>query len=318
MEILKTYKSVPESLKSAHLAIGNFDGIHKGHRVVIDAALKAARTKGQPAGVMMFEPHPQRFFKPDQPFYRLNSLQTQATLLAEAGLEFLLLLPFDAELAAKDPQQFVDEILVQALAVSHVIIGYDFHFGKDRAGTADRLRQLATARGVKVTIIGRQDCAENTAYSSTRIRELITQGDVKAAAQLLGRPWLVTGTVVEGDHRGRLIGFPTANIPLGDHVIPAHGVYAVRAQIDGAWHQGVANVGRRPTFDKPDILLEVYLFDISPELYGRPLAVQFIGFLRPERKFDHLDALKAQIAQDCKTARAILAAAPTSAAPPLF
>lgn len=306
---LHTLDTLPASGRGGILAIGNFDGVHRGHQAVIAAARKVADTQGAPLGVMVFDPHPRVFFAPDTPPLRLTQLQTRARLLAEAGADFTLALPFTAEMAARTPAQFIDDILRDALDVRGVVVGHDFRFGKGRAGTTD---DLAAAGGFEVITIDAQTPDEKDAppYSSSAIRAALQAGRPREAAAQLARTWTIEGVVETGDRRGQTIGFPTANIALGDYLRPAFGVYAVRVETgDGTRLEGVANLGLRPTFGTDAPRLEVHLFDFDGDLYGQALSVGLIDFIRPEKKFDGLEALKAQIAEDATAARQILARA---------
>lgn len=311
MEILRYGSCDPSACRGCAIAIGNFDGVHRGHQAVLEATARAAASVAGPLAVMVFEPHPRAFFRPDLPLFRLTPLEVKAHLMAGLGVDCLAVLDFDARLASLPARDFVADILVRDLGARHVVIGYDFCFGKGRQGNAELLRTMGAELGFGVTVVERVNVGEDgaTPYSSSEIRRLLRAGEPAAAAGLLGYWWTVIGEVIEGDRRGRTIGFPTANIRLTGQGEPQLGVYAVRVRpVDGppgdVW-AGVANLGRRPTFDKQDILLEVHLFDFAGDLYGRRLIVEFIDFLRPERKFSGLDALKAQIAADAGQARDI-------------
>lgn len=328
MQILRHYEHVAPALQGAVYALGNFDGVHLGHQQVIGEAARVARELGVPLGVLVFEPHPKQFFFPGQPFFRLTPFRAKARLLEKFGVEILAALPFDAAMSQKLAPDFVLDVLVNGLRAVHVVAGYDFRYGKGRGGDAAALSYMGEMEGFGVSIVeevrsrdggtgGGEDGGK--IYSSSRVRDLLAAGDPRGAARLLGHWWTVETHVRPGDRRGRTIGFPTANLSLEDHVEPALGVYAVRVEIEEGPHKGVydgvANVGRRPTFDKQDVLLEVHIFDFGGDIYGQHAAVSFIDYLRPERKFDGLDALKAQIALDSARAREILAAMPRDAQP---
>jgi riboflavin kinase/FMN adenylyltransferase len=259
---------------------------------------------------MTFEPHPRSVFVPDQPPFRLTPFRIKARLIEALDVDFLLMQHFDKAFAAHTAEEFIEEVLVRGLGVRAVVVGYDFCFGKGRSGNVARLRANA---GFQTIALDAQSAEDGQAFSSNMIRQALQDGRPDLAASILGRPWEIEGRVETGDQRGRTIGFPTANLHLADYLRPAIGVYAVRAGVDqGAdtvWHDGVANLGRRPTFDKQDVILEAHLFDFDGDLYGRHLRVALAGYIRPERKFDGLPALKAQIAQDCDTARSILSEA---------
>lgn len=316
MKIIRHYEQIPPGLRGAVYALGNFDGVHRGHQEVIGRAAEIARELGVPLGVLVFEPHPQQFFFPERPFFRLTPFRAKARLLERIGVDVLAALPFDDRMSKMLAPEFVMDVLVNGLQAVHVVAGYDFRFGKGRGGDAAALGYLGHMEGFGVDIV---DEVKNggVTFSSTRIRELLGKGDPRGAAELLGHWWTVETHIQQGDQRGRTIGFPTANLPLEDHVEPALGVYAVRVEIEDGPHKGtydgVANVGRRPTFDKQDVLLEAHIFEFAGDIYGVHAAVSFIEFIRPERKFDGLDSLKAQIAQDSEKAREILAALPKDA-----
>ena len=310
MRIFRHYENLPSDLKGAAIAIGNFDGVHLGHRGVIGEASRIARAAGIPWGVMTFEPHPRMFFKPDQPGFRITPLRAKSHAIADLDADFMVVLRFDAELAGLSAHDFVENVLVNSLGVSHVVCGYDFSFGKGREGDCEFLLHAGKNCGFGLTAVGAIDDPDGKAYSSTRVRTCLQNGDVRGAALLLNRPFEITGRVTHGDERGRTIDFPTANIYLDDYLEPKRGVYAVRAAIETMeeplWIDGVANLGIRPTFGKTEPVLEVFLFDFDEDLYDRHLRVQLIDFIRPEQKFDGLDALKSQINTDCQQARKIL------------
>jgi riboflavin kinase/FMN adenylyltransferase len=320
LRVLRSVLDLPPAARGAVVAIGNFDGIHRGHQAVIGEAVRHARHDRQPAGVLTFEPHPRRFFKPDGPPFLLTRLRTKARLLNDLDVDLLYLLRFNAQLAARTAENFIDEILVKGLGVSRVVVGYDFVFGKGRTGNPELLRDRLAAAGVPVSImspVGAADAeSESTpealVYSSTGVRDSLKAGDPRAAARLLGRPFEIEGRIVHGDKRGRTLGFPTANLKLGEYVRPAFGIYAVRAAIatgnDWVWRDGVANLGIRPMFGAPEPLLETFLFDFSGEIYGRVMRVALVEYLRPEQKFADLTALTAQMHADTAAAKVALAA----------
>jgi len=310
MRLFQNWREMPSPLKGGVIALGNFDGLHLGHQAVLTEAVKVARAAHVPAGVMTFEPHPRLFFKPDQEPFLLSPFRIKARLIAALGFDFLYVQPFDHALSQMAAADFVAQILVDGLAVSHIVVGYDYVFGHQRKGNIALLQELARRYGFGVTAVGELTDGGKR-YSSTNVRNLLKDGRPADAAKLLGRYWEIEGRVEHGDERGRTLGFPTANMSYRDYLHPKKGVYAVRAGIDHGpdtiWHDGVANFGNRPTFDKTDVLLETHLFDFSDNLYSRHLRVALIDFIREERKFDGLEALKAQISADSQTARAILA-----------
>lgn len=313
MRLIRHVDEIPAAARGCVVALGNFDGFHRGHQAVIGEAGRIARAMGVPLAVMVTEPHPVRFFAPDTPPFRLTPFRERAQLLEDFGVDSLLVLPFDKDLAGMSAQDFVLDILIGGLGALHVVVGYDYRFGKKRGGDTAMLGWMGEMEGFGLTVmepvtVGLEGFAGEI-YSSTLIRNALRAGEARKAAALLGHWWSINGRVAKGDQRGRTIGFPTANVELGDSLEPKLGVYAVRVIVEGEddYHQGVANIGRRPTFDKRDILLEVHLFDFSGDLYDRHVRVELVAFLREERKFSGLDALKAQIQEDARTARTVLA-----------
>jgi riboflavin kinase / FMN adenylyltransferase len=315
MRILRHHRTVPAETRGAVVALGNFDGVHRGHRALIAEAATLARARGRPLAALVFEPYPREFFRPNDPPFRLTAFRTKAQLLSELDIDFLIVLNFDAGMAAMLAQDFVMDVLVQALGVAHVVVGGDFRFGKGRGGDAAVLAYMGAMEGFGVTVF--PPLAEGgEKISSSQIRAALRAGKPDEAARLLGHWWSIGGHVAAGDQRGRTIGFPTANLKLERLLHPAFGVYAVRARVHGdeTRYYGVANFGIRPSFAVPAPLMEVHLFDFSGELYGEVMSVELVAYLRGERKFDTLEALKAQIAADCDQARQMLAAAPVEPA----
>ncbi len=312
MRILRHHDEFPPACRGAAVALGNFDGVHRGHQAVIEATRDAARALGPqaPFGIMTFEPHPRRLFQPDAAPFALSSLRTKAHRLEAMGAEFLFVQHFDQSFSSHAPDWFIVEVLHRGLGVRHVVCGEDYAFGHKRAGNADLMRAMAAELGFGVTTVAPVRDGAGAILSSTRAREAIAAGNMDEAAAVLGHAWEVEGRVEHGDARGRTIGFPTANLRLGEYAQPARGVYAVQAGIDEGpdtvWHEGVANYGRRPTFGGGLPLLEVNLFDFDGDLYNRHLRVRMVAFLRPERAFDGLEALKAQITADADAARSLL------------
>lgn len=313
MRIFRHFEALPPEARGAAVAVGNFDGVHPGHRAVIAEAGVIARDAGVPWSVLTFEPHPRRLFQPETPPFRLTPLRAKAREIAGLGVDFLIVQRFDRAFSRLPAEAFVDDVLVRHLGAVHVVSGYDFVFGHKRGGNCELLLAMGAEKGFGFTAVQAVEDPSGEVYSSTRIRERLTDADPSGAARILGREFEIDGRVCRGDQRGRRIGFPTANIALGAYLRPANGVYAVRATVDEGdeprWRDGVANLGHRPTFAGEDVVLEVYLFDFDGDLYGRRLRVRLVDYLRPEKKFDGLQDLKAQIASDSAAARRILTAA---------
>jgi riboflavin kinase/FMN adenylyltransferase len=311
MRIFRHFNDLPGETRHAAIAVGNFDGVHRGHQAVIAEAGRIARDAGSQWGVLTFEPHPRRVFKPDTEPFRLTPFRLKVRHLEAMGVDFLVVLRFDQAFSRRAAESFVEEILVRGLAAHHVVSGYDFAFGHGRRGDSELLLGMGRQLGFGFTCVTAISDEAGDAYSSTRARRCLRDGDPEGAALVLGRLFEIEGRVARGDERGRTIGYPTANVHLGEFVCPALGVYAVKAGIDkGAgtvWHSAVANLGRRPTFGGEGIVLEAHLFDFDGDLYGRHLRVALVEYLRPEKKFDGIDKLKAQIADDSSRARQILA-----------
>lgn len=303
---LEDKTSVPQALSGAVLVLGNFDGVHLGHRHVIGQAQELAQSLGRAAVGLTFEPHPRSYFAPDKPVFRLTPPAQKQALLLAAGLAGVVTLPFDMGLATLTAEQFMSEILLGRLQAAGVVTGHDFHFGKGRAGSPQLLTRFGAEHGLAVRIVSPL-MAGTVPVSSSAIRTALSGGDVAVAATLLGRHWSVTGEVRHGDKRGRLLGYPTANMHLLPECGLRHGIYAVRMQVEGSWHDGVASFGRRPTFDDGAPRLETYLFDFSGDLYGKQVEVAFVDWLRGEAKFDSVDDLVVQMKADEAQARRILA-----------
>ncbi len=299
---------IPDELRSAVVALGNFDGFHLGHQAVAGEAIKQARAAGRPAIIATFDPHPVRFFAPQASWFRLTTLDQRQRLFEDAGADAMLVFDFDASLAATTAEDFIVKLLVERLGISAVVTGEDFTFGNRRGGNIDVLRELGAAHGLGSTAMG-PVVDEGGVISSSRIREALQAGDCDTATRLLTRPFAVEGIVQHGDKNGRLLGFPTANIDMGHYLRPRYGIYAVKGRLaDGRILNGAANLGIRPTFDPPKELLEPYFFDFAEDLYGQNIEVEFHAFIRPEAKFDSMDALMAQMHADCDEARRILEA----------
>ena len=298
-----------DRLRGAVVAIGNFDGVHRGHQAVIGAALSRARATHRPAAALTFEPHPRSFFQPDAASFRLTSEAAKLRLLAATGLDGAIMLSFDAALAGLTAEQFVADILDDRLAIRGAAIGFNFHFGKERRGSPLFLEAQGAIRGFTVDVVPPFQ-HEGRRVSSGAVRDALAAGHVTEAAELLGYPYFVTAQVVHGDKRGRELGYPTANLRLGPDCGLKHGIYAVRVGVGGVRYGGVASFGRRPMFDTGAVLLEVFLFDFSGDLYGAALDVAFIGWIRPEMNFASVEELIRRMDDDARHARTALARAP--------
>ncbi|PAX07145.1 bifunctional riboflavin kinase/FAD synthetase [Sphingomonas lenta] len=299
--------AAPADLRGGVVALGNFDGFHLGHQAVVGRAVARAKAEGRPALVATFDPHPVRFFKPDVAPFRLTTLEQRERLLAAAGADAMVVFRFDEALAGLDARAFVAERLVGLLGAAGVVTGEDFTFGAKRSGNVGVLRALGGELGFSVETVG-PVTLDGAPVSSSRIRESLREGRPEVAAGLLTRPFAIEGVVGHGDKLGRTIGYPTANIDLGKYLRPRYGVYAVRGRLpDGQVLDGAANIGVRPMFEPPKELLEAYFFDWSGDLYGQCVEVELHAYLRPEAKFDGLEAMVAQMDRDCAAARALLA-----------
>jgi riboflavin kinase / FMN adenylyltransferase len=304
MDRLDGSAALPSRWRGGIVALGNFDGFHAGHQAVVGRAIEQARGARVPAIVATFDPHPVRFFKPDAPPFALTSIDQRARLFAAAGADAMIVFPFNAALAALTAEAFIIQRLP---GIGGVVTGEDFTFGQGRSGNTDSLKTLGARFGFVADAVSPVGDATE-AISSSRIRTALEVGDCAAAARLLTRPFTIEGRVQHGDKLGRTIGFPTANIALGDYLRPRYGIYAARARLpDGRVLGGAANLGIRPTFDPPKELLEMFLFDFSESLYDAVIEVELHAFLRPEAKFDSLEALTAQMDKDCDEAKRLLA-----------
>lgn len=308
MERLDGGSTVPPEFRGGIVALGNFDGFHAGHQAVAGEAIAWARAEGRPAIVATFDPHPMRLFRPDTPPFRLTTLDQRQHLFGAAGADAMLVFHFDHALAGLTAAEFARARLVEAIGAAGVVTGTDFTFGKGRGGNVGVLADLGTAMGFGARVVHPVQDGGGV-ISSSRIRDLLQSAQPRAAAALLTRPFAIEGGVEPGAQLGRQLGYPTANLRLGQYLRPSYGIYAVRGRLDdGRVLDGVASLGVRPSIaDQAEELLEPYFFDFSGDLYGCTIEVALIDYLRPEAKFDDLDALKAQIAQDCEDARAALA-----------
>jgi riboflavin kinase/FMN adenylyltransferase len=299
---------LPEAVRGSIVALGNFDGFHLGHQAVVNRAIALGFHERRPVIVATFDPHPVRFFKPDVPPFRLTSLDQRERLFAQAGADAMLVFRFDKELASMDADAFVAEILARRLGVAGVVTGDDFSFGKGRTGDVDLLRKLGKQHGIAAEAVA-QVIIDGERVSSGRIREALVAGDPGTATRLLTRPFAVEAVVERGDDRGHALGFPTANVSLGRYQRPAYGIYAVRVRLDdGSEHDGVASFGVRPTFEEGDEFLETFIFDWDGDLYGRTIETALIAYIRPEAKFDSVEALVECMREDEAEGRRLLAA----------
>ncbi len=305
MAVFADYRGLPESARGASIALGNFDGLHAGHRAVMEAARLAGH--GQ-FSVATFEPPPRAYFRPGDPPFRIFRPERRNAAILAAGASTVFELPFNGEMAAMTDEGFVRNVLVDGLGATHISVGFDFRFGRGRMGHAQRLSSLGRALGFGVTIVEEVE-GHGAKASSTAIRQALVAGEPELAASMLGSPWVADGVVESGERNGRKLGFPTANLQLGELIHPKHGVYAVRARIEGetGWRAGVANFGRTPTTGLRDPLLETHIFDFASDIYGKRLEVQLVAYLRPEKKFDTLELMVEQMHADSAEARAILA-----------
>ena len=310
MRIFRHVAGLPDFVRDTSVAIGNFDGVHLGHQAVIREAAAHAEKLGTTLSVITFDPHPRRFFRPEDPPFQLTPWRSQVRRFEDVGVDQLLVVRFDAETSHLTHEQFVDTFISGGFHAKHVSVGYDFVFGAGRSGNGDYLRERAAQDGFGVSIIEPVKDQSQTVYSSTNIRNCLRDGNPAGAANLLGRLWEVEGRVIKGDQRGRQIGFPTANIALDDYLEPALGVYAVWVGVEeggeSTWHAGCANIGRRPTFDKNEVNCETYIFDFTDDIYDKLLRVALVEYIRPEKKFDGIAQLREQIALDSHDARALL------------
>ena len=308
---LDGHQRIDDPLRGGVIALGNFDGFHAGHQAVVGRAVRHAKDEGRPAIVATFDPHPVRFFKPDVAPFRLTTLDQRQQLFAAAGADAMLVLPFDATLAGTTAEDFIAGLLLDRYGAAGVVTGSDFVFGKGRGGDVVTLAEHARAHGFFTEMVAPVDDSED-AISSSRIREALQAGDCATATRLLTRPFTVRNIVQHGDKNGRLLGFPTANLEMGQYLRPRYGIYAVTGRLlsegpGGRTLKGAANLGTRPSFDPPKELLEPHFFDFAEDLYGQEIDVAFHAFIRPEAKYDSMDALMTQIAADCDAAKALLA-----------
>ncbi len=311
MQVYTHKTGFPENMRGGVVAIGNFDGVHKGHQVLINSAIQKAKALGKPCGILSFSPHPRRFFNPDSAPFRLTSIKQKARVLKSLGVDFVAIEAFDRELSSLSPLEFVTKILVEKYGFSFVVAGFNFYFGAKRAGNADDLMRMAKENGIDVMIQDEVKSGDRN-YSSSSIRDYIREGEFAPANEMLGWRWEIEGEVLHGDKRGRELGYPTANQSLKDYLRPPYGVYAVRASLKqdhlkpGKWYHGVANLGIRPMFEVDEPLLETCIFDFNDDIYGQNLRVQPVMRLRGEQYFPNVEDLMEQMKRDELAARRIL------------
>ncbi|MBI36726.1 MAG: riboflavin biosynthesis protein RibF [Alphaproteobacteria bacterium] len=311
MHLIRYNSSVIDHARGGVVAIGNFDGLHKGHQLVISEARSVAEQLSKPFNVLTFRPHPRRFFRPNEKPFRLTPFRAKIRAISDLGVDNIIVCRFNNNLANLSAKEFVEDILIGDLEVSHVTVGHDFTFGNKRSGNPMVLKNKSLELDFGITIVEPARDSNGNLFSSSAIRQYVSEGKMQEVAMQLGRTWEIEGRVIKGDQRGRTIGFPTANIELIEYIQPAKGVYSVRAGIlydrTTKWFDGVANFGDRPTVEGARLLLETHLFDFEDDLYGKNLRVGLVDYLRPERKFESFEALKDQIKLDCETARKNLA-----------
>lgn len=307
MQRLTLEGGIPDNLKGSIVALGNFDGFHLGHQAVVGRAVQRAFHERRPAIVATFDPHPVRYFKPDVPPFRLTTLDQREALFAHAGADAMLVFEFDEKLRETSAEEFVSWLLAGKIGAAGVVTGDDFSFGKGRSGNVETLKTLGSYSGITAEAVA-PVVVDGERVSSGRVREALSAGEIGHATHLLSRDFAIEGVVQQGDQRGRELGYPTANLTLGDYLRPKYGIYAVRVTLDdGSEHPGVASLGVRPTFDPPQELLEAHLFDFDGDLYGRTIEVALHAYIREERKFDGLEPLKAAMREDEEKARKLLA-----------
>jgi len=307
MDIVRSWRETPPDLKGAVLAIGNFDGVHRGHQGVLGVAKSIAADEGVRAGAVIFEPHPREFFIPNEPFFRLTPLPVKLELLEALGLDVVFVLPFDKALASLSAEAFAKDVLGEAFGAHHVVVGYDFVYGKGRTGNVETLAASGAEHGYGVAVVDPVQLDGSTVFASSAIRECLSHGRVREAAEQLGYWWRARGSVVHGAGRGQGLGFPTVNFKLLPGQEVCHGIYAMRVHHAGGRHDAAGYVGPRPTFGAGEPAVEAFLFDFSGDLYDQTIEVEFIDFIRPDQAFSSGEALAAQMEKDCEVVRAVLA-----------
>lgn len=306
LKVIHHWKDLTDADRGAAVALGNFDGVHRGHQRVIAQAAKGAQAHGCPLGVISFEPHPRRLFQPDQPSFRLMTPHQQGRALEDLGVDCFYVLNFDYEMASLSDREFVEKVLVKGLGVRHVAVGFDISFGKGRTGSPEAMQRYGEEFGFTVSVAEAVGAGDGK-FSSTAVREALRDGKPEVAATILGRPFAIEGVVRRGKQLGRELGFPTANVMLGDYVVPKFGVYATRTRLsDGREIAGASSIGVNPTTGEEDAKLEVWLFDFDEDLYGQQIETDLIAFLRPEEKFESVEVMVEQIRRDEAAARTLL------------
>jgi riboflavin kinase / FMN adenylyltransferase len=306
MEIINSYKNIPERLQGGVVALGNFDGVHLGHRVLLKETIKLADEINTFPGVMTFSPHPKKFFQPENIFFQLTNSQQQSEIISNIGIGVIYEIIFNEQLSKMLPQEFVEEVLIGGLNVKHLVVGWNFKFGSRRIGNIDILRELCNYYNIGLSVVDPETDNKNTLYSSTRIRDDIANGNIESAAKTLGYNWSVSGKVISGNKRGRELGFPTINMELDDGIILLPGIYATFVFINDKKYKSISYYGDRPTYDGKNILLETFLFDFDENLYDSLVKVEFISFLRGDQYFDKSEDLTLQMSLDCSKALTIL------------
>lgn len=306
MDVVRSWREVPPHLKGAVLAIGNFDGVHRGHQAVLNEARRIAEAEGRRSGAVVFDPHPRQFFAPDEPFFLLTPLPVKLELLAALGLDQAIVIPFDRELSSLSADAFAADVLGGAFGASHVVVGYDFTYGKGRTGSVEQLEAIGKKCAFGVDVVSPVGLDDGPTFSSSAIRDHLRRGEVREAAEQLGYWWRVRGQVSPGAGRGKGLGFPTLNFKLAPGQDVRHGIYAMRVDLEGVRHLAAGYLGPRPTFGESEPVLEAYLLDFAGDLYGKEVEAEFIAFLRADRAFQSSAALAAQMEEDCARTRSVL------------
>ncbi|MEG6508713.1 bifunctional riboflavin kinase/FAD synthetase [Methyloligella sp. 2.7D] len=311
MDVVRGWQDVPASARGAALAIGNFDGVHRGHQALLGRAEALAKASGGKSGAIIFDPHPRRFFSPDKPFFELTPVDVKLELLEEFGLDLAVVIPFDADFAGYSAERFAEEVIAGGLGASHIVVGHDFNFGKGRSGDPETLAKFGERLGFEVSVVPAVT-EDGAILSSSQVRDALAKGDMRLAASTLGYWWRMRGNVESGAGRGAGLGFPTVNLPLAPGNEIAHGIYAVRVNVEGEIYSGAGYVGPRPTFGDGAPTFEAYVLDFEGDLYGKNIEIEFIEKVRDDRKFDTPEELSAQMDDDCAKIAEILAKAPAT------